>query len=248
MPIPDNLHLEDEKVWLDIREDCTSIFQWEGTGEGYIKELFSDKTVANIRKANPKFSYLSLFSVGNGAIRPAGASYRNVLANGVFRDNGHKALNDMLSESLGYLVYQEQILEFLNRFCGYTMSEGDVIRRAIGKKLGTEQYMSGIEEGFIKTMNSEYGVDEMEARKIVQDFLQVILDASNYLFSKNHSDPYSIIGYACGYLRYYYPLEFLTVCLQTYKKEQDHIQKLVAYAKKRDIKVESPKFRKSKLE
>lgn len=108
--------------------------------------------------------------------------------------------------------------------------------------------MADIEKGFIKTMNKKYGLLEQEAKKIVQDFLQVILDASDYLFSKNHAVPYSIIGYACGWLRYYYPLEFLTVALQTYKKEQNHIQKLLSCAKKKGIKVKPPKFRKSKAE
>ena len=55
-------------------------------------------------------------SMANGAIRPAGESYRTELSQGIYRDNGHPALNDFLAPTLGYLVYQEQIIEFYISF------------------------------------------------------------------------------------------------------------------------------------
>ncbi len=131
---PDNV-VDDEKVWMSIRDNTLGIFQWEGTGENYIKDLFSDETITRIKSVNPNFKYLDLFSVGNGAIRPAGSSYRMELAQGIFKDNGHQALNDFLSPTLGYLVYQEQIIAFLHEFCGYTMGEADIVRRGFAKFL-----------------------------------------------------------------------------------------------------------------
>ena len=69
---PDNI-VDDEKVWLDIRENTAFIFQWESdSAQAYLKQLFSDETVNKIKKLNPNFKYIDLFSVGNGAIRPAG--------------------------------------------------------------------------------------------------------------------------------------------------------------------------------
>ena len=73
---PQNIDDTDLDVWMSIREDTTGIFQWEGTGEHYIKDLFSDNTIDKIREKNPNFKFIDLMSVGNGAIRPAGASYR----------------------------------------------------------------------------------------------------------------------------------------------------------------------------
>lgn len=239
---------DDEKVWMSIRDNTLGIFQWEGTGENYIKDLFSDKTIANIKKYNPNFKYIDLFSVGNGAIRPAGASYREQLSKGIFKDNGHKALNEFLSPTLGYLVYQEQIIEFLNKFCGFTMGEADIVRRGFAKKTGTEQYIPKIKEGFTKTMKDEYGLSEEESDKIIVDFLKVIYDASSYLFSLNHSQAYSYIGYICGYLRYYYPLEFLTTMFNIYEGDIDKTKKIVDYAEKLNIKLKNPKFRYSKGE
>lgn len=141
-------------------------------------------------------------SMANGAIRPAGASYRYELSQGIYRDNRHDALNDFLSPTLGYLVYQEQIIEFLYKFCGFTMGEADIVRRHFSKKTGTENDIPIIKDGgymlndrgeaindhyikgFIKTMKDNCGVEKEKAEELIVNFLQVIIDASSYLFSK----------------------------------------------------------------
>ena len=50
---------------------------------------------------------------------------------GIYRDNGNDELNKFLAPTLGFLVYQEQIIEFLHRFCGFTMGEADIVRRQL---------------------------------------------------------------------------------------------------------------------
>ena len=240
---PNNTPLE-EDVFRSIRDDTTMIFQWESdSASAYLKRLLSDETIKRIKAVNPDFSYMDLLSMGNGAIRPAGASYRDQLARGEFRDSGHPALNKMLAPTLGYLVFQEQIIQFLHEFCGYTMGQADIVRRHFAKKTGTEDDIPQIQAGFIKTMREKYGTTEEEAERIVVDFLKVIEDASDYLFSLNHSDPYSWVGYICGYLRYHYPYEFITTALNIFEDKEDKTLKITEYAKRRGIKIESIKFR-----
>lgn len=243
---PDNVP-DEEAVWKSMRDNTIGIFQWESdSASKYLSELFSEETLAKIKANNSNFQYIDLFSVGNGAIRPAGASYREELANGIFRDNGHKALNDFLAPTLGYLVYQEQIMEFLHQFCGFTMGESDTVRRGFAKKMGTEQYIPRIKSGFIKTMKEQYGVVESESEKLIESFLQVIVDASDYLFSLNHSQAYSYIGYMCGWLRYHYPLEFLTAMLNINSGNMEKTTKIIEFAKKSGINIAAPTFGKSK--
>lgn len=67
-----------------------------------------------------------------------------------------------------------------------------------------------------------------------------------YAFSWNHSDAYSLVGYVCGYLRYYYPLEFITAALNIFKDNAEKTASIVKYAKKAGIKITSPKFGYSK--
>ena len=246
---PDNINFNDQAVWNSIRDDCTLIFQFESDSAGaYVKQLFSNETIKRIKKINPNFSYIDLMAMANGAIRPAGKSYRDELSNGVYRDNGHKALNDFLADTLGYLVYQEQIIEFLHSFCGYSMGEADVVRRHFSKKTGTENDIPQIKNGFIKTMKDKYQISEDKANDLIESFLEVIEDASDYLFSRNHAIPYSMLGYTVAWLRYYYPLELLTTALNIYKEDSDKSVKIKEYIKSKEFKINDIKFGFSKAE
>jgi len=234
---------DEEDVWQSMAKDNTLIFQWESDSAGaFIKTLLSEKTLNKIKQFNPNFRYVDLVSMGNGAIRPAGASYRNALSNGEFRDNGHEALNKFLAPTMGYLVYQEQIMNFLHEFCGYTMGEADIVRRGFAKKTGTEKFIPKITSGFIKTMKEKYNVDEEESKKLIINFIQVITDASDYLFSENHAVPYTYIGYIAGYLRYYHPLEFITTALNINKDKEEKTISIIKYANSKGISISSPKF------
>lgn len=246
---PDNIDLNDEKVWKAIRDDTSMIFQMESSSaQAYIKQLFSDETIKKIREKNPNMSWLELFSFVNGAIRPSGASFRDMAATGEFKDNGFKELNEFLYDTLGYCLLQEQIMLFLVKFCGYSMAESDTVRRGIAKKGGTELFIPEIKRRFLEYTPKKYNISLELAEKVIEPFLQIILDANGYGFSKNHNTPYSIIGYACGWLREYYPLEFCTACLNTWSDDEDKTLNIIKYLKKRNISLNPPLFRYSKAE
>lgn len=256
MVLPDNLDIYDDKVWNSIRDDTTGIFQWESnTGQDYISKLLSDETINKFKEAGLNIDKMTLLSIGNSAIRPAGASYRNDLANGVVRKTGSKPIDEFLSNTFGYLVFQCQIIEFLNKYCGFTMGEADLVRRGFAKKTGTDEfipiiknggYLNGNQnhyiEGYIKTMKDKYNISPEKSEEDIVAFIQVIIDASEYLFSINHSSPYSFEGYACGWLRYYYVTEFITNCLNINKDNSDKTSAFTNYAKKVGVKIVPIKF------
>lgn len=257
---PDNVDITDVNVWNSIRDDTTQIFQWEGnTGDSYIKKLLSDENIKRFQEVNENVDRMTLLSIGNSAIRPAGASYREDLASGVVRKTGSKPIDDFLSNTFGYLVFQEQIIAFLHQYCGFTMGEADIVRRGFAKKTGTDKYIPIIKngglltdksdhqiKGYIETMKEVYGIEEEKSEQDIVAFIQVIEDASAYLFSLNHSQPYSYEGYVSGYLRTHYPLEFLTTALNINKDKEEKTKSLTAYAKKNGITFQSPKFRHSR--
>ncbi|MDY4494853.1 MAG: PHP domain-containing protein [Erysipelotrichaceae bacterium] len=142
-------------------------------------------------------------------------------------------------------VYQEQVIEFLHSFCGYSMGEADIVRRGFAKKTGTEKFIPKIKAGFTQTMMDKYNVSSEESDTLILNFIKVIEDASSYLFSKNHADPYSWIGYICGYLRYYYPLEFITTALNIFEGKEEKSLAIIDYAKKQGITISPIKFRHS---
>lgn len=95
-------------------------------------------------------------------------------------------------------------------------------------------------------MKDKYNVEREEAEKLVVNFIQVIEDASSYLFSKNHSDPYTEIGYICAWLRYHYPLEFLATALNINVGKDEKTAKITEYVNKVGINILPPKFGYSK--
>ena len=262
---PDNMDITDVNVWNSMRDDTTQIFQWEGkTGDDYIKKLLSDENIKKFQEVDDNVDRMTLLSIGNSAIRPAGASYREDLANGVVRKSGSDAIDEFLKPTFGYLVFQCQIIDFLHQYCGFTMGEADIVRRHFAKKTGTEDDIPVIKDGgymkdkdgnekkdhyikgFVATMREKYGMPKEEAEDAIVAFLQVIIDASKYLFSLNHSQPYSYEGYACGWLRYYYTLEFITVSMNINIGKEDKTIALTNFAKKMGIEIRPPKFRRSK--
>ena len=244
---PDNTDLDDSEVWKSIRDDTTLIFQWESnSAQAYLRKFMSDKTIEIAKKRVPHFSMLKWLSFGNGLIRPACASFRDSVARGEFYDNGFEALNNFLAPEAGRIAMQETIMQFLVKFCGYSAAESDTVRRGIAKKKGTEKLLPEIENRFISYCMSEYSMSLEECQKIIRPFLQVILDASAYAFSWNHSDSYSAIGYICGYLRYYYPLEFITSALNIFGDNSDKTTEIVKYANKVGVPITMPKWGLSK--
>lgn len=240
---PDNTDLNDMNVWESIRDDTTGIFQWESeSAQAYLREFMSDKTLDKVKDKVKDFNMIKWFSFGNGLIRPGCASYRDDVAQGNFYDNGLKELNEFLSSTLGHVTMQEDIMMFLSKFCGYSMGESDNVRRGIAKKKGTEQLLPEIKERFINYTSKHYNIPKEKCEEIIEPFLQVILDASDYAFSWNHSVSYSCIGYICGWLRYYYPLEFLTASLNIFENKEEKTKKLTEYANKIGVKIKPARF------
>ena len=261
---PDKIDFTDQNVINSIAQDTTLIFQFEsGFASDALKRTFSKETLTNMKKQNENLSYLDIMAMVNGAIRPAGESYREDLFNGRYKDNGNKALNDFLAPTLGYLIFQEQVIDFLHEFCGFTMGQADIVRRHFAKKTGTENdipviknggYMVDIKgnkdtryiKGFVAVAQEKYDMTESEAKETVKYFLTVIEDASSYLFSRNHSIPYSMIGFFIGWLRYYYSLELLTAALNVYQSNDKKSANIKAYIETKNIEIKNIKFGKSK--
>ena len=240
---PDNVDLEDEAVWKSIRDDTTLVFQWESdSASAYIKKFMSDETIKVAKSVNPNFSYIKWFSFGNGLIRPGCASFRDNVARGEILTTDFKELNDFLAITMGRVTMQEDIMKFLVRFCGYNDAESDSVRRKIGKKLGTADIIDEIHDRFVSYSHEVYGQPIEKLEEIFPPIKQGILDATRYAFSWNHSDAYSVTGYVCGYLRYYYPLEFITCALNTFSDNDDKMLAIAKYAKSQGIVIKLPTF------
>lgn len=217
---------DDQAVWADMVKSPIGIFQME-----------SAFAFDSLKKFQPK----SIFdmSLVTAAIRPSGASYREDLLAHKQHHNPSPIIDELLSDNLGRLVYQEDTLKFLQQICGLSGSEADNIRRAIGRKQKDrlDAAMPSILEGYCAKSNQPREIAEEEAK----EFLQVIEDSASYQFGYNHSIAYCLLGYLCAYFRYYHPVEFITAFLNDAANDED-IRNGTALAKQRSITIVPPKF------
>ena len=222
----------DQKVFEDISNDSTSIFQFE-----------SQFAHDSIKKMQPRS--IDDLSLCSACLRPSGESYRDAVFNHEVHKNPSELIDNVLSNSYGYLVYQEQTIAFLQQACGLSGSASDTMRRNIAKKQEdkVKAMLPKVIEGYCDNSDKPKNVAEEE----VKDFIQVIKDASGYQFGFNHSESYSMLSYVMGWLRYYYPTEYCTSYLNCAKNDDDLING-TALAKNKGCKIVNPKFRMSTSE
>lgn len=225
-PKSNEINWNDEKVWADMITSPVGLFQFE-----------SDYAFKCLQNFKP--TMLNHMSLVNAAIRPSGESYRERLFNHETNHNPSEQIDDLLRDNNGFLVFQEDVIKFLQDICGLSGSDADNVRRAIGRKQmdRLQSALPQILEGYCNKSNKPREVAEKEAKT----FLQIIEDSSNYMFGYNHSTGYSMIGYTCAMLRYYYPLEFVTAFLNNARTDED-IAKGTKFAKEKGFIIKAPKF------
>lgn len=228
LPYPKSHEVDwnDKAVWDDMISSPVGIFQMEG-----------NFAYESLRKFHPQ----SIFDITlvTACIRPSGASYRNELLARRRHTNPSPQIDAILKENLGYLVYQEDIIRFLMEVCGLSGGEADTVRRGIAKKKMSilEAAMPKILEGYCSHSDKPREIAEAEAR----EFLQIIEDASAYMFGRNHALGYSLLSYLCAYYRHYYPHAFLTAFLNCAANDDD-IRSGTEYARRIGIRITVPKW------
>ncbi len=231
-PKTNEIDWDDQNVWADMIRNPSGIFQFEGNFAFECLKKFVPKSIFDM-------------SIVTACIRPSGTSYRDKLLARVIHQNPSEIIDKLLADNLGYLIYQEDTIKFLQEICGLTGSEADNIRRAIGRKQRDrlEAALPAILEGYCRKSPKPRDIAEHEAK----EFLQVIEDSASYQFGYNHSVAYCLLGYLCAYYRYYHPIEFITAFLNNAANEED-IRNGTSYANCVGIKVTMPKWGFSKSE
>ena len=225
-PKANDIDWDDKKVWKDMLRSQIAIFQFESPFASQLLKKFKPTSIEEM-------------SLVTACIRPSGASYREDLIARKPHKNPSEMIDELLKDNNGYLVYQCDQIKFLQQICGFTGSEADTIRRAIGKKNKDviDKAMPRILDGYCERSDKPRNVAEKEAKQ----FLQVLEDAASYSFGYNHSISYCMIGYLCAYLRYYYPYEFITSYLNNAASQED-LEKGAELAKEYGIQVTLPRF------
>ena len=142
-------------------------------------------------------------------------------------------LEAILKETLGVIVYQEQVMQIANRLAGYSLGEADILRRAMGKKNPEE--MASQRERFVKGALKR-GFPE---KKIVHIF-DLMEQFAGYGFNKSHSAAYALLAYHTAWLKTHYPVEFMAALLTSQVGSTDSVVKYINECREMGIPVEAP--------
>jgi DNA polymerase-3 subunit alpha len=244
-PNPQTFNFEDENVWQDIAKARQMIFQFEDNkSHEYLAQALS------LVKTEDKLQTMSMMS---GLIRPSGESIRNRFLNGELGENGHEVINNEFKETMQYCIYQEQIIQFLNKFCGYSYSRADIVRRKISKKGSKEDFdkmMKEIRTAFENYFPKHWDITQEQINNVMDAFLAIIESARRYGFNKSHAISYTMLGYMGGYFRYYYPIQYVTANLNVFKNKPDKMKDIHYYIQQfmPDVKIMQHKFPNLSLE
>lgn len=231
----DRVPINDKKTFRMIAKgDTLGVFQMESKGFREMLQKLQPKTFEDIIIA------LSLYRPG-----PLQSGNREAL---IARRGGREPvsyplpqLKDVLKETYGVFLYQEQVMQIAAKVAGFSLSQADVLRWAMGKK--KSNIMSQQKVAFIEGALRN-GIPRKTAEKIFED----IRPFAKYGFNKSHSTGYAFISYWTAFLKANYPAQFITASLSTEMQAQnfqEKIHKLVGEAKRLRIKVLPPDINES---
>jgi len=142
-------------------------------------------------------------------------------------------LETMLKETLGVIVYQEQVMQIANRLAGYSLGEADLLRRAMGKK--DPEAMAKQRQRFLQ------GAAERNfPPKKVEKIFDLMEQFAGYGFNKSHSAAYALLAYHTAYLKTHYPVEFMAALLTSVSGSTDDVGKYINECREMGIAVEPP--------
>ena len=150
----------------------------------------------------------------------------------------HESLKDLLDETYGVIVYQDQVLLILQNFAGYSLGEADIVRKAMGKKIAS--LMAEEKERFVAGAMGN-GFDETIAGQI----FSLIEPFAGYAFNKAHSVSYALISYWTAYFKTHYPVEYMASVLNSRLDNPDKILSAINEAIKLDIPILLPDVNRS---
>jgi len=153
----------------------------------------------------------------------------------------HPALEEVLSDTFGLPIYQDQVMLMAQRLASFTLAEADVLRKAMGKK--DEKIMRGLREKFI-TGCLKNGLSQRLAEATFNDMEKF----SRYGFNKAHATAYAFVSYWTAYLKANYPTHFMASLLSSVSSDTDKIAEYIRECREMKIEVLPPDINESRSE
>jgi DNA polymerase-3 subunit alpha len=222
------LPLNDEKTYKLFSDGLTSgVFQFESSGMKDILRRFKPSSLEHLTALN------ALYRPG-----PIGGG---MIDDFIKRKHGSKKvdyelpeLKQVLQETYGVIVYQEQVMQIANIIAGYSLGDADLLRRAMGKKKAEE--MAAQRERFVRGAREKGFRDEKKVTRL----FDLMEQFAGYGFNKSHSAAYALLAYQTAYLKAHFPNYFMAAILTSERANQDKIVKYINECREMGIPILPP--------
>jgi DNA polymerase-3 subunit alpha len=224
----DEIQLQDAETYQKVFHTglTSGVFQFESHGMRDVLRKYRPDTIEDLTALNALY-------------RP-GPIQGGMIDDFIDRKHGRKKveyelpeLKEILEETLGVIVYQEQVMQIANRLAGYSLGEADLLRRAMGKKNATE--MAQQRERFV-----EGAAQRKFPPKKIEKIFDLMAQFAGYGFNKSHSAAYALLAYHTAYLKTHYPVEFMAALLTSVTGSTDDVVKYINECREMGIAVEAP--------
>ncbi|MHB1935909.1 MAG: DNA polymerase III subunit alpha [Acidobacteriaceae bacterium] len=227
----DTIPLDDKKTYEQVfhRALTSGVFQFESDGMRDVLRRYKPDTVADLTALNALYRPGPMQMIDDFVERKWGR--RQV-------EYELPELEALLKETLGVIVYQEQVMQIANVLAGYSLGEADLLRRAMGKKDPAE--MARQRNRFVQG-----ALDKKFPQKTIDHIFDQMERFAGYGFNKSHSAAYALLAYHTAYLKTHYAKEFMAALLTSEVSKPDNVVKYIKECREMEISVEPPDVRTS---
>jgi DNA polymerase III subunit alpha len=228
----ERLPLDDRKTYeMLAKGDAGGVFQMEGQGmRDTLRQMRPDRFEDLI-------AAVALYRPGPMANIPDYCRRKH----GEKWEAPHPEIHDILAETYGIMVYQEQVMQIAQKMAGYSLGGADLLRRAMGKKIAAE--MEAQREVFTKGA-IERGIDPAKAKEV----FDLMAKFADYGFNKSHAAAYALVAYQTAWLKANHPEVFIAACMSLAVNNTDRLAALKQEAERSGIKLQPPNINRSEAD
>ena len=228
-----NVPLNDQAAFdLYNRGETIGLFQMESGGMTNLSKQF------DVKKLDDIIALIALYRPGPMELIPEYVKAKKGVTPIKYL---HPLLEEICADTYGIMIYQEQVMAAASKLAGYSLSQADLLRRAMGKK--DREKMAKERKNFIEGCARTNKIAERKANAIF-DLLEKF---AGYGFNKSHSAAYGVISYQTAYLKSHHPVEFMAGLLSNEINNTDKISVFVGECKRMGIQILPPDINKSAL-
>ena len=213
------------------RGDTAGVFQFEGAGMRDVLRQMRPTRLEDLIAAVALYRPGPMANIPDYCRRKHGEAW----------EPPHEEIREILEETYGIMVYQEQVMQIAQKMAGYSLGGADLLRRAMGKKIRAE--MDKQREIFTEGATAR-GIDHDKAIEV----FDLMAKFADYGFNKSHAAAYALVSYQTAWMKANHPVAFLAGCMSLARERTEKLATLRQEAERMGIKVLPPDINKSEAD